>query len=254
MGKETLKNALFGYSKISVCRYIATMNEEFNAKLMAETSAFREEHSKLQTKIDDLEAELSTHKQNACNVGAILLEAGQYAEKIRQQAQVDAGQTQVKAATLLEQAQAEAAEHLKQAHEEAAEHLKQAHEEAAEFLDQTHDEAAEHLKQVQEEAAELLRQAQVEVAELLRQAQEEADQLRSQAKEEADQLRSQAKEETDQLLTTSQAQKQKLALYTDAIIKLREDMATLADKTDDALNTFVEQFLSLKQDFEDSEL
>ena len=254
MGKETLKNALFGYSKISVCRYIATMNEEFNAKLMAETSAFREEHSKLQTKIDDLEAELSTHKQNACNVGAILLEAGQYAEKIRQQAEVDANQTQAKAATLLEQAQAEAAEqlkqaheeaaeHLKQAHEEAAEHLKQAHEEAAEFLDQTQDEAAEHLKQVQEEAAELLRQAQVEVAELLRQAQEEADQLRSQAKE-----------ETDQLLTASQAQKQKLALYTGAIIKIREDMATLADKTDDALNTFVEQFLSLKQDFEDSEL
>ena len=236
MGKETLKNALFGYSKISVCRYIATMNEEFNAKLMAETSAFREEHSKLQTKIDDLEAELSTHKQNACNVGAILLEAGQYAEKIRQQAQVDADQTQAKAATLLEQAQAEAAEHLKQVQEEAAEHLKQAHEEAAEFLDQT-----------QEEAAELLQQAQVEAAELLRQAQEEAEQLRSQAKEETDQLLLEVK-------TTSQEQKQKLALYTGAIIKLREDMATLADKTDDALNTFVEQFLSLKQDFEDSEL
>ena len=36
MDKEILKSALFGYSKISVCQYIATMNEEFNAKLIGE--------------------------------------------------------------------------------------------------------------------------------------------------------------------------------------------------------------------------
>ena len=35
MDKDILKSALFGYSKISVCQYIATMNEEFNAKLMS---------------------------------------------------------------------------------------------------------------------------------------------------------------------------------------------------------------------------
>ena len=174
MNKETLKSALFGYSKISVCQYIATMNEEFNAKLMAETSAFRDEHSKLQTKIDDLEAELSTHKQNACNVGAILLEAGQYAEQLRQQAQEDA-------------------------------------------------------------------------EERLRQAQEEAEQLRSQTKNEADQFLLEIK-------AKGQAQTQKLALYTGAIAKIREDMAILANRTDDALNTFAEHFLSLRQDFEDSEL
>ena len=174
MDKEILKSALFGYSKISVCQYIATMNEEFNAKLMAETDSFREERSRLQKKIDDLETELSVHKQNACDVGTALLEAGQYAEQLRQQAQ--------------------------------------------------------------EEAAELLRQAQ----------------------EEAEQLRSQAKNETDQLLleikTKGQAQTQKIELYTTAIVKLREDMAILANRTDDALHTFMEQFLSLRQNFEDSEL
>ena len=174
MDKEILKSALFGYSKISVCQYIATMNEEFNAKLMAEADSFREERSRLQKKIDDLEAELAAHKQNACDVGTMLLEAGQYAEQLRQQAQ--------------------------------------------------------------EEAAELLRQAQ----------------------EEAEQLRSQTKNETDQLLleikTKGEAQTQKLELYTGAIVKLREDMAILANRTDDALNTFMEQFLSLRQDFEDSEL
>ena len=173
MDKEILKSALFGYSKISVCQYIATMNEEFNAKLMAEANAFREERSTLQKKIADLEAELAAHKQNACDVGTMLLEAGQYAEQLRQQAQ--------------------------------------------------------------EEAAELLRQAQ----------------------EEAEQLRSQTKNETDQLLleikTKGQAQTQKLELYTGAIVKLREDVAILADRTDDALNTLAEQFLSLRQDFEDSE-
>ena len=174
MDKEILKSALFGYSKISVCQYIATMNEEFNAKLMAEADSFREEHSRQQKKIDDLEAELAVHKQNACDVGTMLLEAGQYAEQLRQQAQAEA-------------------------------------------------------------------------AELLRQAQEEAEQLRSQTKNEADQFLLEIK-------TKGQAQTQKLALYTGAIAKIREDMAILANRTDDALNTFAEHFLSLRQDFEDSEL
>ncbi len=174
MDKNILKSALFGYSKISVCQYIAAMNEEFNAKFLEEAASFREENSRLQKKIDDLEAELAAHKQNACDVGNMILEAGQYAEKLHQQAQ------------------------------------------------------------------------------------EEAEQLLRQAQEEAEQLRSQVKNETDQFLleikTKGQAQTQKLSLYTGAIIKLREDMAILASRTDDALNTFAEQFLSLRQDFEDSEL
>ena len=196
MNKETLKSALFGYSKISVCQYIAKMNEEFNAKLMAETDSFREERSRQQKKIDDLEAELAVHKQNACDVGTMLLEAGQYAEQLRQQAQA---------------------------------------------------EAAELLRQAQEEAEQLRRQTQEEAAELLRQTQEEAEQLRSQTKNEADQFLLEIK-------TKGQAQTQKLALYTGAIAKIREDMAILANRTDDALNTFAEHFLSLRQDFEDSEL
>lgn len=196
MDKEILKSALFGYSKISVCQYIATMNEEFNAKLMAEADPFREEHSRQQKKIDDLEAELAVHKQNACDVGTMLLEAGQYAEQLRQQAQA---------------------------------------------------EAAELLRQAQEEAEQLRQQTQEEAAELLRQTQEEAEQLRSQTKNETDQFLLEIK-------TKGQAQTQKLALYTGAIAKIREDMAILANRTDDALNTFAEHFLSLRQDFEDSEL
>ena len=195
MDKEILKSALFGYSKISVCQYIATMNEEFNAKLMADADSFREEHSRQQKKIDDLEAELAVHKQNACDVGTMLLEAGQYAEQ-RQQAQA---------------------------------------------------EAAELLRQAQEEAEQLRQQTQEEAAELLRQTQEEAEQLRSQTKNETDQFLLEIK-------TKGQAQTQKLALYTGAIAKIREDMAILANRTDDALNTFAEHFLSLRQDFEDSEL
>ena len=196
MDKDILKSALFGYSKISVCQYIATMNEEFNAKLMAEADSFREERSRQQKKIDDLEAELAAHKQNACDVGTMLLEAGQYAEQLRQQAQA---------------------------------------------------EAAELLRQAQEEAEQLRQQTQEEAAELLRQTQEEAEQLRSQTKNETDQFLLEIK-------TKGQAQTQKLALYTGAIAKIREDMAILANRTDDALNTFAEHFLSLRQDFEDSEL
>ena len=111
MNKETLKSALFGYSKISVCQYIATMNEEFNAKLMAETNSFREDRAKLQKRIDDLEAELAVHKQNACDVGNMLLEAGQYAEQLRQQAQQES-------AELLRQAREEAEQLRAQAKQE----------------------------------------------------------------------------------------------------------------------------------------
>ena len=195
MDKDVIKSALFGYSKISVCQYIATMNEEFNAKLMAEAASFREERTKLQKKIDDLELELVAHKQNACDVGTMMLEAGQYAEQLRQQAQ--------------------------------------------------------------EEVTQLRQQAQEEVAQLRQQAQEEAEQILQQAREEAEQLQTRTKDETDQFLleieTKGQAQTQKIARYTGAIEKLREDLAILANRTDDALNAFAEQFLSLRQDFEDSE-
>ena len=195
MDKDVIKSALFGYSKISVCQYIATMNEEFNAKLMAEAASFREERTKLQKKIDDLELELVAHKQNACDVGTMMLEAGQYAEQLRQQAQ--------------------------------------------------------------EEVAQLRQQAQKEVAQLRQQAREEAEQILQQAREEAEQLQTRTKDETDQFLleieTKGQAQTQKIARYTGAIEKLREDLAILANRTDDALNAFAEQFLSLRQDFEDSE-
>ena len=173
MDKKILKSALFGYSKISVCQYIAAINEEFNAKFMAETEAFREERTKLQKKVDDLEAELAVYKQNACDVGEVLLDARQHADQLR------------------------------------------------------------------------------------RQAEEDATLLRQQAQEEATQLRRQVKDETEQLLLEinkkGQAQTEKIEVYTGAIMKLREDMAILANQTDDALNAFMEQFLSLRQDFEDSE-
>ena len=109
MDKEILKTALFGYSKISVCRYIATMNEEFNAKLMAETESFREERTRLHKKIDDLEAELATYKQTANDIGEALLDAHRHADQIRQQAEADAAQlrsrTEEDAAQLRRQAE-----------------------------------------------------------------------------------------------------------------------------------------------------
>ena len=95
-------------------------------------------------------------------------------------------------------------------------------------------------------AEQLRQQAQAEAAELLRQTQEEAEQLRSQTKNETNQFLLEIK-------TKGQAQTQKLELYTGAIARLREDMAILANQTDDALNTFAEQFLNLRQDFEDHE-
>ena len=90
MNKEILKSALFGYSKISVCKYIAAINEEFNDKIMAETEAFREERTKLQNRIDELEKELSVYKQKAFGVSEVLLDARQCADELRKQAEEDA--------------------------------------------------------------------------------------------------------------------------------------------------------------------
>lgn len=163
MDKEILKGALFGYSKISVCQYIAAINEEFNAKLMAETETFREERSKLQKKADALEEELAVYKQNVCDVGTVLLDARQYAEQLRRQAEEDA-------------------------------------------------------------------------ALLLQQAQEEAAQLRRQVEDEAEQF-------LLEINKKGQTQTEKIETYTGAIVKLRSDMAMLANQTDDALNAFMEQFL-----------
>ena len=102
------------------------------------------------------------------------------------------------------------------------------------------------LEQIRRLPVQKLPFARQEAAELLRQTQEEAEQLRSQTKNETDQFLLEIK-------TKGQAQTQKLALYTGAIAKIREDVAILANRTDDALNAFAEQFLSLRQDFEDSE-
>ena len=206
MDKEILKNALFVYSKISVCQYIATMNASFNTKLMAETEAFREERTKLQEKIDALEAELAACKQNACDVGTMLLEAGQYAEQLRQQAQ----------------------------------------EEVTQLRQQSQTEASELLRQTQEEAAAILLQAQEEAAEMLRQAQQDTDLLRSQTKKETEQF-------LQEINKKGQAESERIAVYAGAIRKIREDMAILASRTDDALNAFMEQFLGLRQNFEDNE-
>ena len=218
MEKDILKSALFGYSKISVCQYIATMNEEFNTKLMAETEAFREERSSFQKKIETMEAELAAYRQNACDVGSVLLEAGQYADQLRQQAREETDQLR-----------------------------QQTREETEEFLQNAREEAETVLQQAWEESESVLRQAREEAAELLRQTREEADQLRSQVKKETDQLLQDAKEKGD-------AQTKKIELYSGAIGKLREDMAVLANRTDEALHAFVEQFASMRREFEDSEL
>ena len=206
MDKEILKTALFGYSKISVCQYIATMNEEFNAKLMAETESFREERTRLHKKIDDLEAELATYKQTANDIGEALLDAHRHADQIRQQAEADAAQL---------------------------------------------------LKRTEEDAAQLLKRTEEDAAQLLKRTEEDAAELRSRTEEDAAQLRRQAEEKTEQFLLEfkekEQAQTQKLTLYTEAIMKLREAMAALASQTDDALYAFMEQFLDLRQNFEDSE-
>ena len=134
MDNKILKNALFGYSKLSVCQYITAINEEFNAKLLEETEAFRLERAKLVERTEALEAELADCKKSQCDAGALLVETRQYAEQLRSQAEEDVSLYRSEAEEEIDRFRSEAEEEISRFRSEAEEEIDRLRSEAEEKL------------------------------------------------------------------------------------------------------------------------
>lgn len=89
MEKKLLKNGLFGYSKTSVCEYIAEVNEEFSRRLLEANEEHRRERMELKERIQALEAELGEYKQVHGDITTALLEAQQHAAELKRQAEAE---------------------------------------------------------------------------------------------------------------------------------------------------------------------
>ena len=72
MDKGIIKSAFFGYSKTSVCEYIASKNEEFSRQLIELEKEHKKEKDELKDKIEAAEKELAEYKkahgENECLV------------------------------------------------------------------------------------------------------------------------------------------------------------------------------------------
>ena len=89
MEKPTLKSAFFGYSKTSVCEYIARISEEFSKKLMELNADHKKEREELNARIATLEQELAEYRRAHANISATLLEAQEHAEELKTQAEAE---------------------------------------------------------------------------------------------------------------------------------------------------------------------
>lgn len=89
MEKKLLKSALFGYSKTSVCEYIAAVNEEFSQKLMESAEEHKKEKEEWKERTAALEQELAEYKKVHQDVATALMEAQRYASSLKQKAEAD---------------------------------------------------------------------------------------------------------------------------------------------------------------------
>ena len=89
MDKGIIKSAFFGYSKTSVCGYIASINEEFSRQLLELEKEHKKEKEELKGKLDAAEKELDEYKKAHGDIANALLEAQQYAAALKQRAEAD---------------------------------------------------------------------------------------------------------------------------------------------------------------------
>ena len=87
MDKGIMKNAFFGYSKTSVCEYIAAMNEEFSRQILELENEHRKEKEELKGRLEATEKELDEYKKAHGDIANALLEAKQYAASLKQRAE-----------------------------------------------------------------------------------------------------------------------------------------------------------------------
>lgn len=84
MDKGIIKNAFFGYSKTSVCEYIADINEKFSHQILELENVHRKEKEELKVKLETTQKELDEYKKAHGDIANALLEAKQYAASLKQ--------------------------------------------------------------------------------------------------------------------------------------------------------------------------
>lgn len=87
MDKGIIKSTFFGYSKTSVCEYIADMNEKFSHQILELENEHRKEKEELKVKLETIEKELYEYKKAHGDIANALLEAKQYAASLKQRAE-----------------------------------------------------------------------------------------------------------------------------------------------------------------------
>lgn len=87
MEKNIMKSAFFGYSKTSVCEYIAKINEEFSRQLLELEKENKKEREELKGRLEATEKELHEYKKAHSDIANALLEAKQYAASLKQKAE-----------------------------------------------------------------------------------------------------------------------------------------------------------------------
>ena len=94
MKLDQLKKGLWGYQKASVYAYITMAEEEFSAKLAEKDSRHEASEEQYRSRIDALEQELRTVKEQLeqqrsekLEIASTLLAATQYAETLRREAE-----------------------------------------------------------------------------------------------------------------------------------------------------------------------
>ena len=75
MDKGIIKSAFFGYSKTSVCEYIADMNEKFSHQILELENEHRKEKEELKGRLEATEKELNEYKKAHGDIANALLEA-----------------------------------------------------------------------------------------------------------------------------------------------------------------------------------
>lgn len=89
MDKKSFKSSFFGYSKLSVCKYIAEMNEQFNARIFSTEESYKKEIDELKSSLAACQAELDEYKKLHTDISAVLIETQNYAESLKEKAKQD---------------------------------------------------------------------------------------------------------------------------------------------------------------------
>lgn len=87
--REVFQNSLFGYSKKSVCAYVAEMNEEFSKRLLEKDMEHRQTVQELKEQLERLERENEQLRMARQEVAGALIDAKTFAAGLMEQAEAE---------------------------------------------------------------------------------------------------------------------------------------------------------------------